>query len=121
MISAQDFAETLELEVLVPSTVKAWDLKTTDLNRPGLQFTGYFDYFAYERPQVIGKTEMAYLASLEKVAALPVKRVFPAHHSLDMEPEILVRMRDTLRALKAEGRLRHGEGVVDCGDWAIWL
>ena len=65
MISAQDFAETLELEVLVPSTVKAWDLKTTDLNRPGLQFTGYFDYFAYERPQVIGKTEMAYLASLE--------------------------------------------------------
>ena len=61
MISAQDFAETLELEVLVPSTVKAWDLKTTDLNRPGLQFTGYFDYFAYERPQVIGKTEMAYL------------------------------------------------------------
>ena len=63
----------------------------------------------------------AYLASLEKVAALPVKRVFPAHHSLDMEPEILVRMRDTLRALKAEGRLRHGEGVVDCGDWAIWL
>ena len=46
------------------STVKEWDLKTTDLNRPGLQFTGYYDYFAYERPQVIGKTEMAYLASL---------------------------------------------------------
>ena len=64
MISAQDFAESLELEVLVPSTVKEWDLKTTDLNRPGLQFTGYYDYFAYERPQVIGKTEMAYLASL---------------------------------------------------------
>ena len=46
-----------------------------------------------------------------RVAALRVKRVFPAHRSLDMEPEILVRMRDTLRSLKAEGRLRHGEGV----------
>ena len=35
-----------------------------DLCRPGLQFAGYFDVFAFERPQVIGKTEMAYLDSL---------------------------------------------------------
>ena len=35
-----------------------------DLCRPGLQFAGYFDVFAFERPQVIGKTEMAYLGSL---------------------------------------------------------
>ena len=31
----------------------------------------------------------AYLDSLEKVEALPVKNVFPAHHSLDIQPEIL--------------------------------
>ena len=35
-----------------------------DLCRPGLQFAGYFDVFAFERPQIIGKTEMAYLDSL---------------------------------------------------------
>ena len=63
----------------------------------------------------------AYLASLEKVAALPVKRVFPAHHSLDVQPELLTRMRDAFRALKAEGRLRHGSGTFDYGDWAVWL
>lgn len=63
----------------------------------------------------------AYLASLEKVAALPVKRVFPAHHSLDTRPELLTRMRDAFRALKAEGRLHHGSGTFDYGDWAVWL
>ena len=45
----------------------------------------------------------AYLDSLEKVAALPVKRVFPAHHSLDIKPEILIRMREAFRNLKADG------------------
>lgn len=63
----------------------------------------------------------AYLASLEKVAALPVGKVFPSHHSLDIQPEILVRMRDALRQLKAEGKLHHGSGTFDYGDWGIWL
>lgn len=63
----------------------------------------------------------AYLASLEKIAALPVKRVFPAHHSLDIHPEILLRMRDAFRQLKAEGKLHHGGGVFHYGDWAVQL
>ena len=50
----------------------------------------------------------AYLSSLEKVAALPVKRVFPAHHSLDIQPEILIRMRNAFRQLKEDGKLHHG-------------
>ncbi len=63
----------------------------------------------------------AYLASLEAIAALPAKRVFPAHHSLDIQPEIITRMRDALRGLKADGKLHHGSGTFDYGDWAIWL
>lgn len=63
----------------------------------------------------------AYWMSLEKVAALPVKQVFPAHHTLAIEPEILVRMRDAFRNLKAEGKLHHGSGTFDYGDWAVWL
>jgi len=50
----------------------------------------------------------AYLSSLKKVAALPVKRVFPAHHTLDIYPEILIRMRDAFEQLKTEGKLHHG-------------
>ena len=63
----------------------------------------------------------AYLASLEKIAELPAKKVFPAHHSLDVRPEIVAEMRDEFRKLKAEGKLHHGSGTFDFGDWAVWL
>lgn len=63
----------------------------------------------------------AYLQSMERVAALPVKRVFPAHHSLDIYPEILVRIRDAFRQLKAEGKLHHGGGRFNYGDFGIWV
>jgi glyoxylase-like metal-dependent hydrolase (beta-lactamase superfamily II) len=63
----------------------------------------------------------AYLASLERVASLPVKRVFPAHRILDIQPEILVRMRDAFRQLQSEGKLPHGSGTFDYGDWVVWL
>ncbi len=63
----------------------------------------------------------AYLDSLERITALPVKRVFPAHHSLDVQPEILGRMRDAFRELRDQGKLRHGSGRFDFGDWGLWI
>lgn len=63
----------------------------------------------------------AYLASLEKIAALPARRVFPAHHALEVEPGLPARMRDAFRRLDAEGRLHHGTGTLDYGDWGVWL
>ena len=63
----------------------------------------------------------AYLTSLEKLAVLKAQRLFPAHHSLDIQPEIIIRMRNALRQLKNDGKLRHGSGVYDYGDWAIRL
>ena len=63
----------------------------------------------------------AYLKSIERVAALPVKRVFPAHHNLDIQPEILNRMQHAFQQLKIEGKLHHGSGTFDYKDFAIWL
>lgn len=63
----------------------------------------------------------AYLVSLERIAALPATRIFPGHHSLAIEPEIVVRMRDAFRDLKAKGLLHHGSGTFTYGDWAVWL
>jgi glyoxylase-like metal-dependent hydrolase (beta-lactamase superfamily II) len=63
----------------------------------------------------------AYLTSIEKVATLPVQRVFPGHHTLDIQPEILIRMRDAFRQIKADGKLHHGSGTFNYGDWAVWL
>jgi glyoxylase-like metal-dependent hydrolase (beta-lactamase superfamily II) len=63
----------------------------------------------------------AYLNSLVRVSALPVTHVFPAHHTLNIQPEILGRMRDVFRQLKVAGKLHHGSGTFDFGDWALWL
>lgn len=87
----------------------------------GYLFTGdlvykdtLFAYFPSTDPE-------AYLSSLEKISALPVKNVFPAHHSLDIHPEILIRMRDAFRKLQNDGKLKHGSGTFEFGDWAVWL
>jgi len=61
LISVRDFEKVLQLKTLVPSTRTEWDIRTPDLNRPGMQFCGFYEFFAFERPQVIGKAEMAYL------------------------------------------------------------
>ena len=37
-----------------------------DLNRPGLQLMGFYEYFNPERIQIVGKMEFAYLASLDE-------------------------------------------------------
>ena len=87
----------------------------------GYLFTGDLIYkdtlFAYYPSTDPG----AYLSSLEKMALLPVERVFPAHHSLDIQPEIIGRMRDAFQGLKEGGKLHHGSGTFDYGDWAVWL
>ena len=64
MISIEDFRTKLELELVNPVNRAEMDINVTDLNRPGMQFCGFYEYFASERPQVIGKVEMTYLSSL---------------------------------------------------------
>lgn len=98
-----------------PGHMCFWEAET------GYLFTGDLVYkdtlFAYYP----STDPAAYLDSLEKLAVLPAMRIFPGHHSLDITPEIILRMRDALRELKGKGKLRHGSGTFDYGDWAIWL
>ena len=63
----------------------------------------------------------AYLDSLELIAALPARRVLPAHHSLEVPADTPAQMRDALRQLKREGKLHHGAGVFQYEGWGIWL
>lgn len=87
----------------------------------GYLFTGDLVYkdtlFAYY-PSTDPK---AYLKSIERIVTLPVKKVFPAHHSLDIHQEILIRMRDAFRQLESEGKLHHGSGTFEYKDFAIWI
>ncbi len=52
-------------------------IDTADLNRPGLQITGFFDYFDPSRIQVLGMVENTYLAGLSsEVRYNSLKRLF---------------------------------------------
>ena len=66
MVKVQDFIQTLNLHVLSPTSREEWDIPSVELNRPGLQFVGFYEHFAYERPQVVGLVEMTYLESLSE-------------------------------------------------------
>ncbi len=46
------------------------------INRPGLAFTGFYDYFAVYRIQIVGNAELAYLAHLKPENAIKRFRDF---------------------------------------------
>ena len=107
--------EVLHTPGHAPGHMCFWEAKT------GYLFTGDLVYKDMLTAWFPSTDPEAYLKSLETVSALPVKRVFPAHHSLDIQPEILARMQKAFRELKATGKLRHGSGTFDYGDWSVWL
>ena len=66
MIKTQDFIKELSLQVLSPTSKEEWDVHSAELNRPGLQFVGFYEHFPHDWPQVVGLTEMSYLESLSE-------------------------------------------------------
>ncbi len=64
MVDLSDFTKSLNLRILSPSNRKELNIQSAELNRPGLELVGYYDHFAFERPQVLGNVEMGYLMDL---------------------------------------------------------
>ncbi len=80
MIKLKDFCTNLNLENLNQVDVTEMNINVSDINRPGMQFCNFYEYFAYERPQVIGKVEMTYLENLmpaERYAVLEKYMSYP--------------------------------------------
>ncbi len=51
-----------DLEILyAPPNLEEIEIVTDDVNRPGLQLAGFFDYFDASRVQIIGKVETTFL------------------------------------------------------------
>ena len=61
----------------------------------------------------------ALLRSVEKVAALPIKQIFPGHHSLAVSADLPRRMATALQKLDSQGLLRHESGLFSFEDWAV--
>lgn len=62
-VSLKELTEELGLEILV-SGGGSVSFTNSEINRPGLQFAGYYEHFAARRVQIIGNAEMYYLYSL---------------------------------------------------------
>ncbi len=64
-LSVSDFVQALKLTPVYNSTKEEVSVNTSDLNRPGLQMSGFFEYFAKNRIQLFGMVEMTYLQNLD--------------------------------------------------------
>lgn len=58
------YAEVLSLSLLGSASGFDRIIKEPTINRPGLALSGFFDYFAAKRIQVLGSAELAYLRQL---------------------------------------------------------
>lgn len=65
-VSFRKLIEEFKLEVLYMPEGKPVRVYDTNVNRPGLALTGFFEHFDNKRIQLIGNVEHHYLASLSK-------------------------------------------------------
>jgi HPr kinase/phosphorylase len=61
----QQAKERLHLTPLAEEGMPERYIVSVDINRMGMALTGYLKWFAYERLQILGKTEIHYLATLK--------------------------------------------------------
>ena len=89
--------EALQLEQLGGAHGHEREVANGDLSSPGLAIAGYVARFVHERSQVLGETEMSYLASLpdaqrrdhlERFFAFPIPCLFVTK-GLDLVPPLL--------------------------------
>lgn len=65
-VRIEDFCRHMALEVLHGGNRESIHFSTFNINRPGLQLAGYYEHFGYERVQVLGEQETAYLKSMSE-------------------------------------------------------
>lgn len=62
-VSLQDIIKEFSLEVICGNeTIESTMVECSDINRPGLQFAGYYDYYDRKRIQLLGINEVNYLS-----------------------------------------------------------
>jgi len=64
VVTVKNLITDLNLEVVNEGN-KINEIKVIDINRPGLQFSGFYNYYANERVQVVGKAEWSFLDAMQ--------------------------------------------------------
>jgi HPr kinase/phosphorylase len=81
-------AEDLELEVLAGFQGMGRPVFTSDVNRPGLALSGYLEYFANDRVQILGNTEIHFM---EKQSTAVLQRRLAGMFSFEIPTFLLSR------------------------------
>lgn len=63
-VTVQELVQQFDLEVLTGWEGLGRTIATSDLYRPGLELAGFFTYYPAERLQMLGKTELTFIAGL---------------------------------------------------------
>lgn len=63
-VRTKDIIEKLKLELISGEEGINRPIMTSDLNRPGLEMAGFFEYYPAERVQLLGKTELTFYSQL---------------------------------------------------------
>ena len=63
-------------EVYLPKTAEEIMISSRDINRPGIEIAGFFDYFDEKRVQVLGRAELALLKEMEPERRLEILDAF---------------------------------------------
>lgn len=86
IVRTKDLLDNFNLKLLAGKDGIHREIITSDISRPGLQIAGYFDDYAKERLQLIGKTEMAFFLTLSEEE----KRDRVAQLCTDITPGIII-------------------------------
>ena len=96
-VSIRDIVKDLDLKIVHMPKNKDYYVYSQDINRPGLQFAGYFEDFAYERIQIVGKTEYNYFGYIDDATRRDVLDKFFSHEipvlivsrDLEVKPDVI--------------------------------
>ncbi len=94
-VTVSELKEEMDLELVAGQSGLERHITTTEINRPGLALAGFLMYFPAERVQILGRTEIAFLSSMneaefkERIAALVASELTPClviSRSMDTSP-----------------------------------
>ncbi|MCI8649158.1 MAG: HPr(Ser) kinase/phosphatase [Anaerotruncus sp.] len=100
IVPLQKLIKDFNLEVLyLPEDASGIVISTPEVNRPGLQLSGFFDYFDNQRIQVLGKSEFAFLEKYQEQ-----ERITQVRNYFSYKPPVVIVTRN-----------------IDAEDWVIDL
>lgn len=98
-----------------PGHICFWEPERGYLFSGDLIYAGILDAFYPSTDPV------RFMQSVTRVGKLPVKRIFPGHHKLELSADMIRHVRGAFESLAEKGLLHHGAGVFDFSGFGIHI